>query len=404
MIRKIALLGVSLALTLGPLEVGVRIFRPVGSERQPAFRMDETIGWVWAPNQHGLYQMNYRAPEIRTRFETNSLGMRDREYAFEKRGKLRVLALGDSFTQGWGVEGQEAFPKVLESQFLQDVEVWNLGVVGYSTDQELELLRKTIEKAKPDFVVLAFYENDIADNTRRQSLWYPKYKKPLFELHGDSLVLSNKDELARQKLTAEQQSVSLSQRHRSLLLSSAVLRLARFSVRKTLYAHTLKSAPNLEAEVWARNNSYRIFQTEEMKNAWVLTERLLLETSQLCEQHGTHLVVTYIPRALEIVPGILEAELHKFQSPDAPSAFDPALPEHILREVTARHGIRFAEMRRAFLASNQPESLYLPEILKDGHLSREGQLLVARTLAEYLRNGDLLPTKKSSARRFAEAM
>jgi GDSL-like Lipase/Acylhydrolase family len=406
MIKRIALLGFSLALTFGALEVGVRIFRPVGSEGQPAFRMDETIGWVWAPDQHGfIYQINYGAPQIfRSKFETNSLGMRDREYAFEKNGKLRILALGDSFTQGWGVKEQEAFPKVLESQFLEEVEVWNLGVVGYSTDQELELLRKTIGKAKPDLVVLAFYENDIADNTRAESLWYPRYKKPLFELRGDGPgpALSNEDELVRQKLSAEQQSASIFGRFHDVLMSSAVLRLARFSIRKMRYAPVLGSRQDLEAEVWRRNNAYRIAQTDDMKRAWALTEGLLVEVSELCEQHGTHLVVTYIPRALEIIPGILEAELQKFHSTEAASAFDLAMPERTLAEVTARHGIRFFETRNKFLAMPRPESLYLPEILRDGHLSAAGQFLVARTLAEHFRAQDLVPTKKFSARRATE--
>jgi hypothetical protein len=132
-IRSATILVLASFLFYGSLvEIGVRIIQPVGSEHQPQFAMEDQAGWTSAPNQSGfVYQRNYAAPEIfKTKFRTNSFGMPDREYPIVKGDHLRILAVGDSFTEEWGVEESEAYPKVLEQNFLQGAEVWNLGVVG----------------------------------------------------------------------------------------------------------------------------------------------------------------------------------------------------------------------------------------------------------------------------------
>jgi hypothetical protein len=46
-----------------------------------------------------------------------------------------------------------------------------------------------------------------------------------------------------------------------------------------------------------------------------------------------------------------------------------------------------------FRRTSNPEQLYLPQILKDGHLSARGQFLIAHLLADYLREQSLLPAK-----------
>src|ERR1051326_4754279 len=50
-------------------------------------------------------------PEFAFTVTTNSLGFRDREFSPDKKSKTRIVALGDSFTYGWGVEAQQSWPK-----------------------------------------------------------------------------------------------------------------------------------------------------------------------------------------------------------------------------------------------------------------------------------------------------
>lgn len=93
----------------------------------------------------------------------NRYGFRDYDFSPDKRGKKRICFLGDSFTMGLNVKSGETMPKMLE-KYLRDWEVYNMGVVGFGPDQELNVLEKYGFKFKPDFVIDAICAcNDSGD-------------------------------------------------------------------------------------------------------------------------------------------------------------------------------------------------------------------------------------------------
>jgi len=101
----------------------------------------------------------------------NQLGFRDtRDYALEKSPRtVRILVLGDSVTFGHGSIYEHSYPFLVEQQLKAwrpdvDWQVWNLGVPGYNTSQELAQLLELGPAFHPDLVVVGFYENDIVDN------------------------------------------------------------------------------------------------------------------------------------------------------------------------------------------------------------------------------------------------
>src|SRR3954451_15931747 len=95
------------------------------------------------------------------RFVTNDRGLRDsRNFAYEKPpGTLRVLALGDSHTQGYEVRQDATFSAVLERYLTSRgvrAEVLNTGVSGFSTAEEVVFLENEGYRYQPDVVVLGF--------------------------------------------------------------------------------------------------------------------------------------------------------------------------------------------------------------------------------------------------------
>jgi len=97
--------------------------------------------------------------------DVNADGYRDRAFAVEKPpGTFRVAALGDSVTFGACVTSRdETFAKVAErglDGFLGGVEVMNLGVPGYDTVQEVELLKERGLRYAPDLVLVGVCLND----------------------------------------------------------------------------------------------------------------------------------------------------------------------------------------------------------------------------------------------------
>ena len=82
----------------------------------------------------------------------NSHGMRDREYDARKPpGSLRILALGDSWTFGVGMESEDTWPKRLEALLTspgRPVAVMNTGVSGYETFHEAFYYRRARSRVR----------------------------------------------------------------------------------------------------------------------------------------------------------------------------------------------------------------------------------------------------------------
>jgi acyl-CoA thioesterase I len=77
---------------------------------------------------------------------------------------IRVLALGDSITEGYGVALTQAYPAVLESRLrargFAGVSVVNAGIGGSTSASAVSRIRWHL-RAKPDLVVLALGANDL---------------------------------------------------------------------------------------------------------------------------------------------------------------------------------------------------------------------------------------------------
>ncbi|MEE3327479.1 MAG: hypothetical protein VX252_09100 [Myxococcota bacterium] len=171
----LALFLVSLVLLLGCLELVVRAaadrsnssdeFRPDESVRFSPFASDSQLGYRLRADWSGLHKHPAYRVIVRTDGEGRRTGSQpSKETSMED--PFRILILGDSFTFGSGVEGEAAFPSVLEEVFRgrgSDVEVLNGGVPGYSFDHYLILLRNRMPEPVPDLVVIAACENDIED-------------------------------------------------------------------------------------------------------------------------------------------------------------------------------------------------------------------------------------------------
>ena len=93
----------------------------------------------------------------------NSLGIRERPVT-PKRGR-RLLVLGDSVA--WG-GGERSFPRLLEQRIGASaapagagIEVFNAGIPGYTTYQEVTWYELFGHRLRPDVVVLQFCLNDV---------------------------------------------------------------------------------------------------------------------------------------------------------------------------------------------------------------------------------------------------
>jgi hypothetical protein len=98
-----------------------------------------------------------------SQFTTDSLGLRDREYAREKpAGVFRVALLGSSMDMGWGVGTEETYENQFEDWLnahaekigsARRFEVLNFAVAAYSPLHRLEAFERKVRGFRPDLVL-----------------------------------------------------------------------------------------------------------------------------------------------------------------------------------------------------------------------------------------------------------
>lgn len=102
-------------------------------------------------------------------YRTNAHGLRDRDRPPKAPGTKRVLVIGDSYTWGYAIAEEEAYPQVAERLLAQsgraDIEVINGGIPDYNSRQERQLLAQLMPIYQPDAVFLAYVVNDAEPST-----------------------------------------------------------------------------------------------------------------------------------------------------------------------------------------------------------------------------------------------
>jgi hypothetical protein len=97
-----------------------------------------------------------------SKFETNSQGLRDKEYSIDKPDNtFRVAVVGDSFTMAAGINIEESYHSLLEERLNKDqknvvYEFINFGVAGYYLRQYLAIVMHKVLKFNPDLILIGF--------------------------------------------------------------------------------------------------------------------------------------------------------------------------------------------------------------------------------------------------------
>ena len=116
---------------------------------------DPVLGFAPVSDSRG-FQLAPYAPKIPVRFDKGGFRIQAEGQDSKSRARPLVLALGDSFTFGDGVKGEEAYAFLVGEQL--NGHAMNAGVPSYGLAQMLLLAQRLIPEYKPDVVLVQFSE------------------------------------------------------------------------------------------------------------------------------------------------------------------------------------------------------------------------------------------------------
>ncbi len=238
--HRIGILMLSLLLSWSAAEALWRLY--MGWRSAPRTVYDEVLGWGSEASSKGRHTNADFDVEIRT----DSHGHRSEVDEPVASGRPKIVFVGDSITFGWGVEVDQSFPCLVGKML--DVEIVNLGVSGYGTDQQYLKLRRDGLPLSPAAVVLTFSQNDLEEVL---SEWKYGWTKPLYRLEDSRLILSPAGE--RSPLLERYSSIYRSVKYfRKLRARSRKLEKGRLTEARQLVSRLIRSMAAESREAGAR--------------------------------------------------------------------------------------------------------------------------------------------------------
>lgn len=302
----------------------------------------------------------FLSTEYRTRIKTNSEGFRDIEHKLDKpKDVFRVLIVGDSFTFGLGVEGNQTYPKILEELLNEEganrkfgYEIFNMSMPGIGTPKEFEIIQYGI-RYNPDLILLGFFVedrwnpgngNDLCDNFK--SYHKSKYAKSIEEVSA-TLLLRLKTKLIN-RLNSIQRFLNTHSELYFLIMTKKGTTLRRNLIR------------------------YREGQNRhELDIAWDITKDELEKINAFSQKRGVEFVIVRIPFLYDV---------HNREEDRV---------SKILAEFGRKNDINICDPLAVF-RNNRDRDLYYPA---DGHWKVQAHTLAAREIFKYLVNKNLIDSE-----------
>ena len=393
-LQKILLVLAGIIFALVLCEAGLRL---LGIGYPQFYDFDPQVGAKLRPGMTG-----YWSDEGGGYVSINSAGLRDREHAIKKPPKtLRIAVLGDSYTEALQVNRKEAFCAVLEKQLQgcanlrgRKIEVINFGQAGIGTTQELLALRDRVWKYSPDIILLAFCTgNDISDNSpalnNREAI-------PFYVLKDGKLVLDD----SRVKSYGERYA-SIKKKfgwrydfYRWRQDTFRVVQLGQH-VQKIVEDWWSAGEPGKQTgsvkpgsvEPGMFMGVYREPSDEVWKEAWQVTEAVLLQMRDEVARKGARLYVVALSNDIQVHPD--ESVRNKFAR--CPGIADVFYPDKRLEKFCQSHGIPVLLLAPSFQKYAARHHIFLHgfhtlfrNTLGSGHWNQNGHRLAGETIAEWL--------------------
>lgn len=375
--------GLTLTICFITLEYGIGSYYSSNDNQVSDKIFDSKLGWRLRP---GTYWAKPGHTFKKHSIYINKFGLRNKNIAdTPKKGTKRILILGDSFTFAWTSQNKEMFSSQLETLIndsnLNNYEVINAGVSGYGTAQELLFMKGLADKnVVGDIYLLMIYINDILDNLR---LSYDDLSESNTQ-PGFNLDSHGKMKLKFQpKREYSTNFVPLS-RPKTFIAPQV------FKRRIEMYLQTKPAAVKLLNRIGIHANMHRIpgllngwYRQEVLDDGIPLMKALISEIRNEALKRDAKLLICLIPSPLQVYPDVYNSILEKsISNTQLVENYlnDATRPQRAIGEISSELNIPYLDLY-PILYKNNDKVLYTPA---DGHFSKTGHAIVAKSLAQFI--------------------
>lgn len=361
------------------IEIGLRLF----GIAYPYFYIHDTLtGYSHKPRAEGLWSREGEAS-----ITINRAGLRDREHRLEKPdGTFRIVLLGDSYTEAMQVPLEQTYGARLEQELPgcpaldgRQVETVNFGVSGYSTAQELLVLRHKASPYQPDLVLLAFFtENDIRGNSPELD---PQSMSPYFRMRDGRLVL---DDSFRQSMEFRLQQLPFSAEAFEASRVLQVVRQAKYKLKGYLkqVAHQERMQDRGVPDLGLDSPVYLQPTDPLWEQAWTITEELIVLMQREVEAGGRRFLLVSLSNPDQVHPDIQHRQSVARQL-GVPDLF---YPDRRIQALATREGIELLSLAEPLAVYAEQEGVFLHGFpntqMGQGHWNATAHRLAGHLMSE----------------------
>jgi hypothetical protein len=200
----------AIAISLAALEGLVRLFglappQPTAADQglKSLVTFDQVLETRYIPNVSIRITSPWKEYDVT--YQTNQLGLRGNDVPPKQPGELRILAVGNSFVEGWGVEGNQTFTSVAESVLRSSsaatdhprpIRIVNGGISGYGAAQVYLNSRGLWPAVAPDVVLMAYIGTMVSADYKYLKIAAKDRNGLAQGLSADALLLGGSSETA----------------------------------------------------------------------------------------------------------------------------------------------------------------------------------------------------------------
>ncbi|MBL7131208.1 MAG: hypothetical protein ISS45_07390 [Candidatus Omnitrophica bacterium] len=310
-------------------------------------------------------------------FIINSRGFRTPEYELKKTpNTVRIINIGDSFVSDCGkLPYPYHFTLVIKNKLKawlnnEQVEMINLGLPSIGPRFEQKILELEGIRLNPDLIIWYFcIGNDFTDEIPLSSIRkYPIKEQILLKSYFYRLI-RNVCILRSHNVNSNAPRVSVSRERKGGIYVGST---EDYDPQKPTFAR--------DTFIKIQMLHMRIFAKETFPwRQWKSIQKTFTEVRDLCKYFDIPLLVVIIPDEIQVNFNLLQEVARRMNKNI--DDFQMYYPQTLLTDFFQRNEIEYLDLLPIFRQKGKTAALYT---LQDTHFNKEGSLLVAESIFEYL--------------------